>query len=68
MCVLRDVVCHRVIEQSCAVAAAPVADIAAQPLTQALAAFAQQTGLQLIYVSAVAEAQQSKGARAGLPP
>jgi len=24
MCVLRDVVCHRVIEQSCAVAAAPV--------------------------------------------
>ena len=30
------------------------ADIAAQPLTQALAAFAQQTGLQLIYVSAIA--------------
>ena len=30
------------------------AHIAAQPLTQALAAFAQQTGLQLIYVSAIA--------------
>jgi len=42
------------------------ADIAAQPLTQALAAFAQQTGLQLIYVSAIAEAQQSKGVRAGV--
>jgi len=43
------------------------ADIAAQSLTQALAAFAQQTGLQLIYVSAIAEAQQSNGAQAGLP-
>jgi len=42
------------------------ADIAAQSLTQALAAFAQQTGLQLIYVSAIAEAQQSNGARAGV--
>jgi len=30
------------------------ADIAPQPLTQALVAFAQQTGLQLIYVSAIA--------------
>src|SRR5437667_9728976 len=42
------------------------ADIAPQPLAQALTAFAQQTGLQLIYVSAVADAQQSRGARAGL--
>ena len=42
------------------------ADIAPQPLTQALAALAQNTGLQLIYVSAIAGAQQSRGARAGL--
>jgi iron complex outermembrane receptor protein len=42
------------------------ADIAPQPLPQALAILAQQTGLQLIYVSAVATAQRSKGARAGL--
>jgi iron complex outermembrane recepter protein len=42
------------------------ADIAPRPLTEALAAFGRQTGLQLIYVSTIAEAQQSKGARAGL--
>ena len=42
------------------------ADIPPQSLTHALTAFAQQTGLQLIYVSAIAGAQQSKGARAGL--
>src|SRR5215472_14593866 len=42
------------------------ADIAPRPLTEALAAFGHQTGLQLIYVSSVAETQQSKGARAGL--
>src|ERR1700694_1861404 len=42
------------------------ADIAPQPLPQALTTFAQHTGLQLIYVSAVADAQRSKGARAGL--
>jgi outer membrane receptor protein involved in Fe transport len=43
------------------------ADIAPRPLAEALAAFSRQTGLQLIYVSGIAEAQQSKGARAGLP-
>src|SRR5215472_6650198 len=42
------------------------ADIAPRPVTEALAAFGRQTGLQLIYVSTIAEAQQSKGARAGL--
>ena len=42
------------------------ADIAPRPLTEALAAFGRQTGLQLIYVSGIAEAQHSKGARAGL--
>jgi hypothetical protein len=41
------------------------ADIAPQPLGPALEAFAQQTGLQLIYVSAIAETQHSRGARAG---
>ena len=40
--------------------------IAPQPLVKALTAFAQQTGLQLVYVSAVASEQWSKGARAGL--
>jgi iron complex outermembrane receptor protein len=42
------------------------ADIAPRPLTEALSAFGRQTGLQLIYVSGIAEAQHSKGARAGL--
>jgi iron complex outermembrane recepter protein len=42
------------------------ADIAPRPLTEALAAFGRQTGLQLIYVSGIAEAQHSKGAPAGL--
>ena len=40
--------------------------IAPQPLDKALTAFAHQTGLQLVYVSAVASEQWSKGARAGL--
>jgi outer membrane receptor protein involved in Fe transport len=42
--------------------------IAPQPLPSALEALGQQTGLQFIFVSAVAEAQQSKGAPAGLAP
>ena len=44
------------------------AEIGPQPLEQALAAFAQQTGLQIIYVSDLATARQSKGVRAGLSP
>ena len=43
-------------------------DIAPQPLSQALRAFGEQTGLQLFYLSAVAETRDSKGARAGLEP
>jgi outer membrane receptor protein involved in Fe transport len=35
-------------------------------MSEALDTFGRQTGLQLIYVSSVAEAQHSKGARAGL--
>jgi len=42
------------------------ADIGPRPLAEALDAFGRQTGLQLIYVSSVAETQQSKGAPAGL--
>jgi outer membrane receptor protein involved in Fe transport len=42
------------------------ADIAPRPVAEALAAFGRQTGLQLIYVSTIAETQQSRGARAGL--
>src|SRR5262249_17862071 len=55
--------------QSTATGAEPVhlsADIAPRPLPEALAAFGRQTGLQLIYVSSVAETQHSKGAPAGL--
>jgi outer membrane receptor protein involved in Fe transport len=42
------------------------ADIAPQPLAEALATFGRQTGLQLLYVSGIAEAQHSGGAGAGL--
>ena len=44
------------------------ADIPAQPLDRALAAFAQQTGLQLVYVSEVVRNQTSHIASAGLSP
>jgi len=40
--------------------------IAPQPLAAALADFAHQTGLQLVYVSQIAAGRTSKGARAGL--
>jgi len=42
------------------------ADIGPRPLAEALTAFGRQTGLQVIYVSSVAETLQSKGAPAGL--
>jgi iron complex outermembrane recepter protein len=42
------------------------ASIDAQPLDQALAAFAQQSGLQLLYVSALAEHRRSRPVAAGL--
>lgn len=42
------------------------ADIGPRPVAEALAAFGRQTGLQLIYLSTIAETQQAKGARAGL--
>ena len=44
------------------------AAIGPQPLAQALTAFARQTGLQIIYVSDLVTARQSKGAKAGLSP
>jgi outer membrane receptor protein involved in Fe transport len=44
------------------------ASIDAQPLAQALVAFAQQSGLQLIYVSALAEHRRSQSVAAGLSP
>lgn len=44
------------------------ADIPGQPLSKALAAFASQTGLQLIYVSEIVRGQQSHLAAAGLTP
>jgi iron complex outermembrane receptor protein len=40
--------------------------IAPQPVDAALSEFAHQTGLQLVYVSQVAQARASKGAHAGL--
>ena len=42
------------------------ADIPPQPLAEALAAYARQTGLQLVFVSELARGKISKGARAGL--
>jgi iron complex outermembrane receptor protein len=45
-----------------------VADIPAQPLADALAAFATQTGLQLVYVSGVVENQRSRAVRTGALP
>jgi|HubBroStandDraft_1064217.scaffolds.fasta_scaffold00086_48 iron complex outermembrane receptor protein len=49
-------------------ATALAADIPAQPLAQALAAFARQTGLQLVYVSGVVRGQRSHAVSAGLGP
>jgi outer membrane receptor protein involved in Fe transport len=46
--------------------AALEADIPAQPLAQALAAFTRQTGLQLVYVSGVVRKLRSHAASAGL--
>ena len=42
------------------------ADIAAEPLAQALEAFARQTGLQLVYLSGVVRDQRSHAVAAGL--
>ena len=42
------------------------ADIPAEPLAQALAGFARQTGLQLVYVSGVVRDQRSHAVSAGL--
>jgi outer membrane receptor protein involved in Fe transport len=44
------------------------AHIAPQTLAHALATFANQTGLQVIYLSDIVDAQQTKGASAGLAP
>src|ERR1700686_5028688 len=44
------------------------ADIPARPLADALAAFARQTGLQLVYVSGVVRNRRSHAAAAGLSP
>ncbi len=42
------------------------ADIPAEPLAQALAAFAHQTGLQLVYISRVVQKQRSHAVSKGL--
>jgi len=44
------------------------ADIPAQPLDQALAAFASQTSLELVYVSDVVRKQKSRAVAAGMSP
>ena len=44
------------------------ADIPARPLAEALAAFARQTGLQLVYVSGIVRDRRSHAAAAGLSP
>src|ERR1035438_2165606 len=43
-----------------------MADIPAQPLGEALAVLAKQTGLQLVYVSGIVEGQRSHAVSAGL--
>jgi len=48
--------------------AALTAEIPAQPLSDALTAFANQTGLQLVYVSGVIGKQRSHAVTAGLGP
>ncbi len=49
------------------VASAPLpVDIPAQPLTQALATFARETGLQVVYVSGVVANKRAHAASAGL--
>jgi iron complex outermembrane recepter protein len=56
---------------SSARAQAPVAlttDIPSESLAEALAACARQSGLQIVYVSAIVHGLQSKGAPAGLAP
>jgi outer membrane receptor protein involved in Fe transport len=45
-----------------------IADIPAQTLAEALAAFANQTGLQIVYVSGVVDHQRSRAVRAGSQP
>jgi outer membrane receptor protein involved in Fe transport len=58
-----------VVVASTAQAATPLSsDIAPQPLAQALASFARQTGLQVVYLSESARTRLSQGARAGLAP
>jgi iron complex outermembrane receptor protein len=47
---------------------APISAISTQPLTKALAAFAKQTGLQLVYVSGEVNGMTSEGAPPGLSP
>jgi outer membrane receptor protein involved in Fe transport len=47
--------------------AVPTRPIKAQPLTTALTEFAQQTGLQIFYVSSLAQAKHSHAVPAGLP-
>lgn len=44
------------------------ANIPAGPIAGALAEFAHQTGMQVVYVSEIASGRESKGARAGTSP
>lgn len=60
------------LDSESAIAAAPAramlaAEIPAQPLAQALSAFARETGLQLVYISGVVSNRNSRTAAAGLP-
>jgi iron complex outermembrane recepter protein len=43
-------------------------DIPQQPLAETLAAYARQTGLQVVYVSQIVRGKSSKAAPAGLSP
>ena len=69
-CLLSACVAHNVLAQSAQPSASTVlsVDSGAQPLAQALASFAQRTGLQLVYVSGIADSKYSHAATAGLEP
>jgi len=68
VCVLITLVDAPAAPGQAAVTAELAAAIPAQPLAQALAAFAEQTGIQLVYVSGVVIDQKSRAVPAGLKP
>lgn len=57
-----------IVAPTAAAQSTPATAIVAQPLSEALVEFARQTGLQIVYVSAVVESHQSTTVPPGLSP